>query len=133
MGQLVDGEWHSGWYDTNRTGGRFVRSTTAFRNWITPDGAPGPSGEGGFAAEAGRYHLYVSMACPWAHRTLIFRQLKGLEDDISVSVVEPLMLEHGWTFSERYPDHLYGLDYLHELYTRTDPDVTTRVTVPVLW
>ena len=133
MGLLVNGEWVDQWYETESNKGEFKRQESLFRNWITPDGAPGPTGEGGFAAEAGRYHLYVSLACPWAHRTLIFRSLKGLEDIISVSVVEPLMLEHGWEFSQQYPDHLYGMDYLHQLYTRTDPEITTRVTVPVLW
>ena len=133
MGLLVDGKWVDQWYETESNQGEFKRQESLFRNWVTADGSPGPSGTGGFKAEAGRYHLYVSLACPWAHRTLIFRQLKGLEDIISVSVVEPLMLEHGWTFSEQYPDHLYGLDYLHEIYTRADPAVTTRVTVPVLW
>ena len=92
MGMLVDGVWHDVWYDTKETKGHFKRSVSQFRNWITPDGAPGPTGEGGFAAEAGRYHRYVSLACPWAHRTLIFRKLKKLEDLITVSVVDPLML-----------------------------------------
>jgi glutathionyl-hydroquinone reductase len=98
MGQLVEGVWKDVWYDTSKTGGAFVRSTARFRNWITPDGSAGPSGDGGFAAEAGRYHLYVSLACPWAHRTLIFRALKGLQDHIGVSVVHPDMLSDGWTF-----------------------------------
>ena len=98
MGVLIDGVWRDQWYDTRNTGGRFVRKNAAFRNWVTPDGAPGPTGEGGFKAEAGRYHLYVSLACPWAHRTLIFRKLKNLEESISVSVVHWRMLEHGWTF-----------------------------------
>lgn len=133
MGLLVNGEWVDQWYDTSSNKGEFKRQDSVFRNWITVDGSAGPSGEGGFAAEDGRYHLYVSLACPWAHRTLIFRALKGLEDLVSVSVVEPLMLEHGWTFSEHYPDHLYGSNYLHEIYTRVDPVITTRVTVPVLW
>ena len=96
MGLLVNGEWVDQWYETESNKGEFKRQESLFRNWITPDGAPGPTGEGGFAAEAGRYHLYVSLACPWAHRTLIFRSLKGLEDIISVSVVEPLMLERGY-------------------------------------
>ena len=137
MGQLIDGVWHTDWYDTEKTGGKFVRSETGFRNWITPDGSPGPSGEGGFAAESGRYHLYVSYACPWASRALIFRVLKGLEDHVSVDVVHPDMLDDGWTFSTDRPgatgDSLYGLDFLRELYTRTDPQISGRVTVPVLW
>src|SRR5262249_23360756 len=98
MGLLVDGAWQDQWYDTARTGGRFERQTARFRNWVTPDGAPGPAGVGGFAAEVGRYHLYVSLACPWAHRTLIFRKLKRLEDAISVSIVSYHLGEHGWTF-----------------------------------
>ena len=99
MGLLIDGVWQDQWYDTASTGGRFVRRDSQFRNWVTPDGRPGPSGEGGFKAEPGRYHLYVSLACPWAHRTLIFRKLKGLEDAIGASVVHWLMREHGWTFA----------------------------------
>jgi len=133
MGLLVDGKWEDRWYDTSSSGGHFRRQASVFRHWVTPDGTAGPSGEGGFRAEAGRYHLYVSLACPWAHRTLIFRRLKALEEVISVSVVEPLMLEHGWSFSDRYPDHLYGLDHLYQVYTRTDGTLTGRVTVPVLW
>ncbi|RLQ23613.1 glutathione S-transferase family protein [Seongchinamella sediminis] len=133
MGLLQEGKWVDQWYETESNKGEFKRQESLFRNWITADGSAGPSGEGGFRAEAGRYHLYVSLACPWAHRTLIFRALKGLEELISVSVVEPLMLEHGWEFSQRFADDLYGLDYLHQLYTRVDPEVTTRVTVPVLW
>jgi len=133
MGLLVDGQWVDQWYETKSTKGEFKRQDSLFRNWVTADGEAGASGEDGFKAEAGRYHLYVSLACPWAHRTLILRQLKGLEDLISVSVVEALMLEQGWTFSERYPDHLYGFDHLHQLYTRVAPDLTSRVTVPVLW
>ena len=133
MGLLVDGKWVDQWYDTKSTGGEFKRQDSVFRNWVTADGGPGPSGEGGFKAEVGRYHLYVSLACPWAHRTLIMRQLKDLEDIISVSVVEPLMLENGWTFSPEYPDHLFGYDYLHQVYSRVAPDLTSRVTVPVLW
>ncbi|TFL19110.1 glutathione S-transferase family protein [Jannaschia formosa] len=137
MGQLIDGTWHDDWYDTEKTGGKFVRSTAGFRNWITPDGAPGPSGEGGFAVEAGRYHLYISMACPWAHRTLIFRALKDLEELIGVSVVHPDMLGDGWTF-ETDPagatgDRLYGLPFLRDIYVKAKPDVSGRVTVPVLW
>lgn len=137
MGQLIDGVWHDDWYDTARHGGKFVRSTAGFRNWITPDGAPGPSGEGGFAAEAGRYHLYVSLACPWAHRALIFRALKGLDDLIGVSVVHPDMLSDGWTFETddhgATGDRLHGLPFLRDLYIRARPDVSGRVTVPVLW
>ncbi|RAP41806.1 glutathione-dependent reductase [Rhodovulum viride] len=137
MGYLMDGRWESGWYDTESHGGRFVRSTAGFRNWITPEGAPGPSGSGGFAAESGRYHLYVSYACPWAHRTLIFRALKGLEPHIGVSVVHPDMLDDGWTFDTGFPgatgDRLYGLPFLRDIYTRAKPDVSGRVTVPVLW
>ena len=133
MGLLVDGQWVDQWYETKSTKGEFKRQDSLFRNWVSADGNAGPSGEGGFKAEAGRYHLYVSLACPWAHRALILRQLKGLEDVISVSVVEPLMLEQGWTFSEQYPDHLYGFDHLHQLYTRVVPNLTSRVTVPVLW
>ena len=137
MGQLVDGAWQDDWYDTDSHGGAFVRSTAGFRNWITPDGAPGPSGEGGFPAEAGRYHLYVSLACPWAHRTLIFRVLKGLDDLIGVSVVHPDMLSDGWTFSAEFPgatgDRLHDVPFLRDLYVRAKPDVSGRVTVPVLW
>jgi Predicted glutathione S-transferase len=136
MGQLINGVWDTGWYDTKSTGGRFQRSTAGFRNWITPDGAPGPSGSGGFATEPGRYHLYVSHACPWAHRTLIFRALKGLEGLIGVSVVHPDMLDQGWTFATDYPgatgDGLPGLPFLHDIYLRADPGVSGRVTVPVL-
>ena len=98
MGLLIDGIWHDTWYDTKKSGGKFVREDAQFRNWITRDGLPGPSGGGGFTAEAGRYHLYVSLACPWAHRTVIFRKLKGLEDLIGLTVVHPHMLENGWEF-----------------------------------
>ncbi len=137
MGQLVDGVWHDVWYDTKKSGGAFVRSTAKFRNWITPDGAPGPSGKGEFAAEKGRYHLYVSYACPWAHRTLIFRALKGLEDFITVSVVHPDMLSEGWTCETDFPgatgDTLYGSRYLREIYLKADPKISGRVTVPILW
>ncbi|MGK4445317.1 glutathione S-transferase family protein [Yersinia enterocolitica] len=137
MGQLVDGKWKDIWYDTKSTGGHFKRSTSQFRNWVTADGQAGPQGKAGFKAEANRYHLYVSLACPWAHRTLLMRTLKGLESLISVSVVHPLMLENGWTFARDFPaatgDELYQLDYLYQLYLRADPDYTGRVTVPVLW
>lgn len=136
MGLLVDGEWHDQWYDTAKSGGRFQRQDSAFRNWVTADGSPGPSGEGGFEAEPGRYHLYVSLACPWAHRALIFRALKGLEAMIDVSVVNWLMLDQGWTFAEGpgvVPDPIGGARYLHQVYTRADARYTGRVTVPVLW
>ena len=137
MGLLIDGTWHDTWYDTAKTGGRFERAAAKFRNWITADGSAGPSGTGGFAAESGRYHLYVSLACPWAHRTLIFRALKGLEDHIGVSVVHPDMLDHGWSFSTDFEgatgDLLYGSDFAHQVYTRADPSFSGRVTVPILW
>ncbi|MCU0906817.1 MAG: glutathione S-transferase family protein [Rhodobacteraceae bacterium] len=137
MGQLIDGHWDTAWYDTARSGGRFERTTTRHRNWITPDGAPGPTGSGGFPAEAGRYHLYVSLACPWAHRTLIFRALKGLTDLISVDVVHPDMGDDGWTFATDHPgttgDRLHGAAFLRDIYTRADPRASGRVTVPVLW
>lgn len=136
MGLLIDGHWVDQWYDTESTKGRFVRSESQYRNWITADGAAGPSGEGGFKAEPDRYHLYVSLACPWAHRTLIFRRLKGLEKMISISVVNSYMGEHGWTFdreSGANGDDLYGLDYMYQLYQKADPDYSGRVTVPVLW
>jgi putative glutathione S-transferase len=136
MGLLVDGQWQDKWYDTKSTGGRFKRQESQFRNWVTPDGSPGPSGEGGFAAEPGRYHLYVSLACPWAHRTLIFRKLKGLENMISLSVVHWAMLDEGWTFQEGegvIPDTVNKARVMHEVYTTADPVYTGRVTVPVLW
>jgi len=136
MGLLIDGKWHDQWYDTKSSGGRFIRSESQFRNWITADGCPGPSGEGGFKAEPGRYHLYVSLACPWAHRTLIMRALKGLEDMISVSVVHWLMREDGWTFADGpgvVPDNLNNAEYLHQVYTAAQTDYSGRVTVPILW
>lgn len=136
MGVLVNGQWVDQWYDTAATGGAFVRDAARFRNWVTADGSAGPSGRGGFRAEAGRYHLYVSYACPWAHRTLIFRRLKGLEEMVGVSVVNPYMGEHGWTFAPEdgvSGDGLYGSQYLYELYLRALPDYSGRVTVPVLW
>ncbi len=136
MGLLVEGIWKDQDHDTSATGGRFVRPQTRFRNWVTPDGAAGPSGEGGFPAAAGRYHLYVALACPWAHRTLIFRKLKKLEDVISVSVVEPINLEFGWVFGppgSATADTANGKARLSEIYLLTDPKFTGRVTVPVLW
>ncbi|WP_019832630.1 glutathione S-transferase family protein [Sphingomonas sp. PR090111-T3T-6A] len=136
MGMLVDGQWHDVWYDTQATGGRFVRKDAAFRNWVTPDGSAGPSGEGGFKAEAGRYHLYVSLACPWAHRTLLLRAFKGLEEMISVSVVNWLMGEKGWTFADApgvVADPIHDARFLHEVYTAADPSYSGRSTVPILW
>jgi putative glutathione S-transferase len=136
MGQLVDGTWavDNRWASAD---GAFRRQVTTFRNWVTPDGRPGPSGEGDFAAESGRYHLYVSFACPWAHRTLIFRALKGLQSHIGLSVVHPDMLAEGWTFAKDFPgatgDGLHGLPFLRDLYTRAAPQMSGRVTVPVLW
>lgn len=136
MGKLVDGQWQDVWYDTASNKGRFVRESAGFRHWVTADGAAGPTGDDGFAAAAGRYHLYVSLACPWAHRTLIMRALKGLEALIDVSVVSPLMLENGWTFNrdEGSSGDLVGnADFHHQVYTRAAPNYTGRVTVPVLW
>ncbi|MEM6579115.1 MAG: glutathione S-transferase family protein [Pseudomonadota bacterium] len=137
MGQLRDGVWQDVWYDTKSTGGAFKRSTSAFRNWVTSDGQAGPSGSGGFEAAADRYHLYVSMACPWAHRTLIFRTLKELEPLIGVSVVHPDMLSDGWSFADDYPgatgDGLYNLPFARDLYIKADPGISGRVTVPILW
>jgi len=130
MGLLVEGKWQDKWYDTKSTGGRFVRRKSQFREWVTADGSSG------FKAEPGRYHLYVSLACPWAHRTLIFRKLKKLEGVISLSIVDPLMEENGWEFSDyesSIEDSVNGSDYLHQIYTTAKPDYTGRVTVPVLW
>lgn len=137
MGLLIDGKWHDQWYDTGATGGAFKRAEAKFRNWVTADGSAGISGGDGFKAESGRYHLYVSLACPWAHRTLIFRQLKSLQDHISVSVVHPDMLDEGWTFEAddhgATDDTLFGLTHAHQIYTRAVADFTGRVTVPILW
>jgi putative glutathione S-transferase len=137
MGHLVDGVWKDQWYDTKSTGGAFKRSTSGYRNWITADGSAGPTGESGFKAESGRYHLYVSLACPWAHRTLIFRAIKGLTDHIGVSVVHPDMLTDGWTFDPDFPgatgDTLYGLPFARDIYLKADPQASGRVTVPILW
>jgi putative glutathione S-transferase len=124
MGRLVDGVWQDVWYDTKATKGHFKRQPSQFRNWVTPDGSAGPTGEGGFKAEAGRYHLYVSLACPWAHRTLIFRNLKKLQDLISVSIVDPVMLKSGWEFKGTdggTVDHLFGLGALWQVYVKADP------------
>lgn len=136
MGLLIDGIWHDQWYDTKKTNGKFVRKDATFRNWVTRDGAAGPSGQAGFKAEADRYHLYVSLACPWAHRTMIFRALKDLNKIISVSVVDHLMLSKGWEFSTNpgaIPDSLFGAQTLADIYLKADPKFTGRVTVPVLW
>ncbi len=135
-GVFVDGVWHSEWYDTGATGGRFVPTAPVFRNWVTADGNAGPSGQGGFAAERGRYHLYVSLACPYAHRTLIFRKLKKLEHVISLSIVEPVMGEQGWEFGSgpgTIADTVNGKARLGEIYLLADPHYTGRVSVPVLW
>lgn len=137
MGLLIDGQWRDQWYDTQRNKGAFKRESSQFRHWITTDGSAGPGGDAGFKAEPGRYHLYVSLACPWAHRTLIMLELKGLAQMISVDVVHPLMAEQGWTFAQDFiaatGDSLYGYDNLHQIYTAAQADYTGRVTVPVLW
>lgn len=136
MGLLVDGQWVDQWYDTGSNDGKFARSESQFHNWVTTDGRAGPTGDAGFEAEPGRYHLYVSLACPWAHRTLIFRKLKGLESMLSVSVVNPLMREHGWTFEPDegvVADPVFQAHYMHQIYTAADPKYTGRVTIPVLW
>ena len=136
MSLMVGGELQKEWLESELEEGTFVRKESQFRNWVTIDGEPGPSGEGGFKAEPGRYHLYVSYACPWAHRTLIFRKLKELEDIISVSVVNPEMLDKGWSFKD-YPgstaDHINHFDYMYQTYALADPDYSGIVTVPVLW
>ena len=136
MGLLVKGVWHDQWYETEKNQGKFEREAAQLRNWVTLDGSAGPSGDSGFKAEPGRYHIYVSLACPWAHRTLIVRTLKGLQDLITISVVSPDMLDQGWSFDESSHssgDHLYGSEYLHQIYTRNNADYSGRVTVPVLW
>ena len=136
MGLLVDGQWQDKWYDTKASEGRFEREDAGFRNWVTADGSAGPSGIGGFKAEPNRYHLYVSLACPWAHRTTIYRKLKGLEDMISLSIVHPFMGDKGWTFAEGagvIADPIVKADYLYEVYIAAKPDYTGRVTVPILW
>ncbi len=133
-GVFVDGVWHSQWYDTKATGGRFVPTEPVFRNWVTADGRAGPSGDGGFPAARGRYHLYVSLACPWAHRTVIFRRLKELESVISMSVVDPVMGDEGWEFGRgALADTANGKQRLGEIYLLADPRYTGRVSVPVLW
>lgn len=137
MSLLVNGELKPDWFDNVSDGGEYVRKDSQFRNWITADGEAGVTGEAGFAAEKNRYHLYVSLACPWAHRTLIFRQLKKLDDMISVSVVHPFMDNDGWSFADDYAgatgDTLYGFSLMHEIYTKTKADYSGIVTVPVLW
>jgi glutathionyl-hydroquinone reductase len=139
MGKLINGTWQTGEADRESTdsgSGSFDREDSAFRNWVTADGSAGPTGEAGFAAAGDRYHLYVSLACPWAHRTLALRRLKGLEDVLPLSVVNPLMGENGWSFEPGdgvVPDPLFDAQYLHEVYTAADPDYTGKVTVPVLF
>lgn len=137
MGLLVDGIWQDTWYDTSSSGGKFERSAAKFRNWITSNGSAGPSGTGGFAAQSGRYHLYVSYACPWAHRALIFRALKGLTDHITISAVHPDMLGDGWTFETddhgATGDTLYQTPFARDIYLKADPKFSGRVTVPILW
>ena len=136
MGLLQSGQWVDQWYDTKSTGGRYVRKPSAFRNWVTADGSAGPSGISGFKAESDRYHLYVSLACPWAHRTLVFRALKGLEEMIPISIVHWFMGTDGWTFEEgdgSTPDVIHNAEFLHQVYTAAKPDFSGRVTVPVLW
>ncbi len=145
MGLLQNGQWVDQWYDTKSNQGKYVREDARFRNWLTADGSPGPDGQQGFPAESGRYHLYVSLACPWAHRTLIYRKLKGLESHLDITVVEPHMLANGWEFAgpnqSEIAKHiegankepLYGFDFLYQVYTKAAVDYSGRVTVPVLW
>ena len=136
MGMLVDGKWHDVWYDTKASKGRFVRSEAQFRNWVTSDGSPGPSGRGGFRAEPGRYHLYISLACPWAHRTLILRKLKGLDSMIGLSAVNSFMGTEGWTFEPGpgvIEDPINGARRVYEVYLAADPNYSGRATVPILW
>ncbi|WP_305819170.1 glutathione S-transferase family protein [Photobacterium leiognathi] len=136
MGLLVDGKWHTDWYDTKSTGGKFERKASSFRNWITKDGSAGITGEAGFKAEPNRYHLYVSLACPWAHRAIIYRQLKELNAMLPMSVVNAYMGDNGWNFEAGdgvVADPIFNAQFLHQIYTQADPDYTGRVTVPVLW
>ncbi len=133
---MIEGRWHDRWYDTKASAGRFVRSQSQFRNWVTPDGEPGPTGAGGFRAEPDRYHLYVALACPWSHRTLIFRALKGLTGIIPISVTHWQMGSEGWTFEDGagvVPDPIHGARRVHEIYKAASSSYTGRVTVPVLW
>lgn len=136
MGLLIDGQWHDQWYDTSKNGGHFKRKASSFRHWVTADGSAGSSGAGGFEAASGRYHLYVSLACPWAHRTMIFRRLKGLQDMISIAIVNPFMGDQGWSFEMGrgvVPDIVNNVNHMHQVYTTALADYTGRVTVPVLW
>jgi len=136
MGYLINGEWHDKWRDTEAKDGNFIRPDAKIRNWITVSGEPGPSGCGGFKAEAGRYHLYIADSCPWAHRTIIFRHLKGLEDMISVSVVNPISGPNGWTFADGngvVADPEFAADFLYEIYQQSDSSYSGQVTVPTLW
>ena len=136
MGLLVEGKWQNEWYDTKSSGGRFERKAPSFRNWVTKDGSAGPSGISGFKAGPNRYHLYVSLACPWAHRTIIYRKLKGLEGMISMSVVNAFMGDEGWTFAPGegvVADPILNATNVHEIYTAAQADYTGRVTVPILW
>ncbi|QEA38739.1 glutathione S-transferase family protein [Pistricoccus aurantiacus] len=136
MGLLINGEWHDQWYDTKKHGGEFVRESAKLRDWVTADGQPTPQGQEAVPAEADRFHLYVSLACPWAHRTLIMRKLKGLEPLIGASHVSPLMLDQGWTYhvdEGSSGDPVNGVEYHRQLYTLTNPNYTGRVTVPALW
>ncbi len=136
MGKMIDGAWRTDDQLVARTDGRYERADSSFRDWVTADGAPGPSGEGGFRAEPGRYHLYVATGCPWAHRTVIFRRLKGLEEAVSLSVVSPRRSDQGWIFDDAsadHKDHLFGAGALHEIYAKAQPGFSGRVTVPVLW
>ncbi|MEQ8701981.1 MAG: glutathione S-transferase C-terminal domain-containing protein, partial [Bauldia litoralis] len=137
MGIMVDGVWHTDEAPlADDKTGRFIRKESAFRNWVTADGSPGPSGEGGFEAEPGRYHLYISISCPWAHRTRLVRAIKRLEDLVGISIATPRRTDQGWTYdnsTEAYGDPLYGIEALHTLYSRADPGYSGRVTVPTLW
>lgn len=136
MGQLIDGVWHDTATKEVRKDGRFDRDPSHFRSWVTADGSPGPTGRGGFAAEAGRYHLYVSLACPWSHRAVIYRRILGLEDAIDMSVVHPVNLENGWEFDGfpgATPDNIGGADYLYQVYQAADPRYSGKATIPVLW
>lgn len=133
MGLIQNGQWVDQWYDTKSSGGEYRRQDSRFRSWITANGQAGPTGEAGFKAEKGRYHLYVSLACPWAHRTLIFRQLKNLQEYIDVTVVDAVMLENGWEFSSYQQEPLYDFNYAYQLYLKADSQYEGRVTVPILW